>query len=121
VAPVQSRLGRQIGDPIDAWCLLALVILRHVPYREQFRCTGTEQQCLEPADVPVILTLGGSVEAFLELTHLAFDLDPAHGVPLIHRSAGRVHHCCTPTHASSIHASGLTSAYPLAFPVALAS
>jgi hypothetical protein len=57
----------------------------------------------------------------VELKHLAFDFHPAHGVPLIPRSDGRVHHVCTPTHASAIHASGLTSAYPLAFPVAFAS
>jgi hypothetical protein len=33
VYPVQPLLGRQIGDPIDPWCLLPLVILRDVPYR----------------------------------------------------------------------------------------
>jgi len=121
VHQLQPLWRRQIGDPIDAWCLLPPVILRDVPYREQFRCTGTEQQFLEPADLPVIPTLGGSVDAFLELKHLAFDFYPANGVPLIHRSDGRVHHFCTPTHASAIHASVLTSAYPLAFPVAFAS
>lgn len=30
---VQPFLGRQIGDPIDAWGSLPLVILRDVPYR----------------------------------------------------------------------------------------
>jgi hypothetical protein len=114
-------VAHQIGHPIDAWCLLPLVILRDVPYRYQFRGTGAEPPCLESADLPVIPTLGGSVAAFWELQHRAFDVDPAPGVPVLPRSDSRVHHVCTPTHTSPVPTSVLPSAYPLAFPVAFAS
>ena len=73
------------------------------------------------ADVPVITTWRGSVDALWERTYLPLNLRPADGMPLIHRAQGRAHHCCTPTRPSPFHTSGLTSAYPLAFPVALAS
>jgi hypothetical protein len=118
---VQPLLGRQLGHPIDAWCLLPLVILRDVPYRYQFRGTGAAPPCLESAALPVIPTLGGSVAAFWELQHRAFDVDPAPGVPVLPRSDSRVHHVCTPTHTSPVPTSVLPSAYPLAFPVAFAS
>jgi hypothetical protein len=76
---------------------------------------GTEQEVLQPADLPVITTLRGSVDALLELKYLPLNLRPADGIPLIHRSQCRAHHFCTPTRPSTFHTSVLTSAYPLAF------
>jgi len=132
VAPWQGRARRAkpapraellapVGDPSDAWGLLAGVLLRHLPHRSPGRRTGTKPPVWAPADLPVSLTRSGAVEAVGERPHLAFELDPAPGVPVRQRRVGRVPPVCTPPHASARPASGLTSAEPRAFPVTLAS
>jgi hypothetical protein len=126
--PVELEVLYQ-GPPLR-WCerreaihargLLAPVVLGHPSYRKELGIVGTSEEFLQPADLSVITTLCGSIDALVERTYLPLNLRPADGMPLIHRLACRAHHLCTPTSPSIFHTSGLTSAYPRAFPVALA-
>ena len=80
-----------------------------------------EQEALELANCADIVTTRGSVNALLQLKHLPLDAGPGERVPSIHRSRDRVHSVSTATWAFTIHGAGSPSAYPLAFPEALAS
>jgi hypothetical protein len=80
-----------------------------------------EQEALELANCADIVTTSGSVNALLQLKHLPLDTGPGERVPSIHRSGDRVHSVSTATYAFTIHGAGSPSAYPLAFPRALAS
>jgi hypothetical protein len=114
----QWREGR---EAIDARCLLAPVVWRDLPYRSSCGMMGPEQALLKPADVPVITTWRGAVEALVERTHLPLNLRPADGMPWIHGAQCRAHHVCTPPRPLTFHTSGRTSAYPRALLVALAA
>jgi hypothetical protein len=105
---------------IDARRALASVGLGDLPDRYQFRGARTPQKFLEPADLLGSTTLCGSGNALLELKDHSLDFCPANRLPWIHR-ARRVHHVFTPTHPFTFHTPVLTSAYPAAFPKALAS
>ena len=112
------RAGR---EAVDARGLLAPGVWRDLSYRSSLGRMGTEPAGLKPADVPVIPTWRGSVAALWARHYLPLDRRPADSMPVIHRSQCRAHHVCTPTRPSPVHMSGLTSADPRAFLVALAS
>jgi hypothetical protein len=80
-----------------------------------------QQEALELANCADIVTTGGSVNALLQLKHRPLDAGPGERVPSIHRSRDRVHSVSTAICAFTIHGAGSPSAYPLAFPEALAS
>lgn len=82
---------------------------------------GTSQEFLESADLAVLPPWRGSGDALVELNYCPLNLRLADGMPLRHRSPGRAHHFCTPTRPSPFYTSGLTSAYPPAFLVAVAA
>lgn len=67
-----------------------------------------------------IATTAGLVNTFLELEHPSFNRFPGQGIPFIHRVLARVYDLFTLTHVLTFHAIVPTSAYPLAFPTALA-
>jgi hypothetical protein len=117
----QACLWREGREAIDARCLLASVVWRDLPYRSSCGMMGPEQALLKPADVPVITTWRGAVEALVARTHLPLKLRPADGMPWIHRAQCRAHHVCTPPRPLTFHTSGRTSAYPRALLVALAA
>ena len=79
------------------------------------------QQALEPANCADITTTRGLVDALLQLEHVPLDAFPGDGVPSIHRSADRGHSVLTATRTFTVHVAVPPSAYPLAFPRALAS
>jgi hypothetical protein len=106
---------------IDARRTFASVVLGDLPDSYQFRGARTPEKFLEPANVLGSTTLCGSVNALLALKDHALDCCPANRLPLLHRALGRVHHVYTPTHPFTFHTPVLTSAYPSAFPKALAS
>jgi hypothetical protein len=108
-------------EAIDARGLLAPVVWCDLPYRSSCGMMGPEQVLLKPADVPVITTWRGAVEALVARTHLPLKLRPADGMPWIHRAQCRAHHVCTPPRPLTFHTSGRTSAYPRALLVALAA
>lgn len=120
-SPVKSVRWREGRPTLDAWCLLAWVVVGPLPYRSSLGIMGTAQACLESADLPGITTWRGAVDALLELQYLPRKRRPAAGLPLLHRSACRAHHLGTPTRPSPVHTSGRTSAYPPAFLVAFAA
>src|SRR3712207_834963 len=67
-----------------------------------------------------VATIRGLVDALLELEDPPLDVFPAEVFPFIHRLKGRAHNMFTPTCASTIELVVPTSAYPEAFPQALA-
>ena len=118
-----QSLGWREGCPsVNPRRLLALVILRDPTYCSQFCRPGGHQQSLERADSSNIATTFGSVNALVELKHHSLNLLPRESVPSIHRlSRNRVHSFLAPPCTFTLQAIVLTSAYPLAFPEALAS
>src|SRR3954463_1524432 len=67
-----------------------------------------------------VTTTRGLEDALLELEGPTLDLFPAEVLPFIHRLSGRAHNMFTPTCASTFDHVVPTSAYPQAFPEALA-
>jgi hypothetical protein len=67
-----------------------------------------------------ITTTRGLVDALLKLEHAPLDVLPEDRVPSIHRYY-RVHSVFTSTRTSTVHVAVSPSAYPGAFPRALAS
>src|SRR5713101_5018615 len=117
-----QSLGWREGLPaVNPSRLLALVILRDPTYCYQLSGPGCHQQSLARADSSDLTTTLGSVHALLALQHHACDFLPRERVPSIHRlSSNRVHSVLAPTCPFTFQAIVLTSAYPLAFPEALA-
>lgn len=118
-----QSLGWREGFPsVNPSRLLALVILRDPTYGSPFCGPGGHPQSLERADSSHLATTLGSVNALLALQHHSFDFLPRERVPSIHRlSFNRVHSVLAPRCPFTFQAIVLTSAYPLAFPEALAS
>ena len=112
---------RERREAIPARGLLAPVVLGPLSHRQERGRVGTSAAGLPPADLAVIPTRRGSLDALLELTPLPRTRRPTDGMPWRHRLARRAHHCSTPTHPAGFPTSGRTSADPLAFPVALAA
>jgi hypothetical protein len=100
---------------------MTTIILRDAADRQEPGGPGMEQEALEFAYCADIVTTAGSVHALLQLEHLPLDTAPGERVPSIHRSGDRVHSLFTATCAFTIHGAGSPSAYPLAFPEAVAS
>jgi hypothetical protein len=73
-------------------------------------------------DCADIVTTRGSVDAFLQLEDSPLDLLPGERLPSIHQCRCRCgHSVSTATHPSTFHVTGAPSAYPGAFPRALAA
>ena len=100
---------------------MTLIVLCDVADRQESGGPGVKQEALELAYCADIMTTSGSVNALLQLKHLPLDTGPGECVPSIHRSRDRVHSVSTATCAFTFHGTGSLSAYPLAFPEALAS
>ncbi len=66
-------------------------------------------------------TTGGLVNALLQLEHIPLYTSPRNRVPSIHRSCDRGHSLLTATRTFTVHVAVPPSAYPPAFPGALAS
>ena len=97
------------------------VVLRYPSGREEFGVPGLHQESLERVYCLDVAMTTGSVDALLELEDRPFDFVPRDILPCIHRTSCRVHAVCTPTGPSTFHTTGRPSAYPRAFPAALAS
>src|SRR5215831_13619507 len=96
------------------------VVLGHPTGGPKLGVPGGDQESLELTNCGPIATTTGSVDALLELEDRPFDSPPWDVWPCIHRRGLRVHAVWTPLGPSTIHTTGLTSAYPRAFPEALA-
>ena len=79
----ESLLGRDGFYSIYPSSILALVVLRHPPYREKAGCSGFRQQLLKFVDGLGIATLTGSKDALLESVHMLFDLAPGQRAPTL--------------------------------------
>jgi hypothetical protein len=113
--------GRARREALHARGLLAPVVWGHLSHRKALGIVRTSEALLQPADLAVIPTLCGSIDALLERPDLPLNLRPADGMPVLHRRAGRAQHLSTPTHPAIFHTSGRTAADPRACPVALAA
>jgi hypothetical protein len=113
-------------DSIHSCGLLALVVLCHATYREHSGGSGFHQQFLEFVDCSVIATLFSLKDALLYPVHMLLKLAPGQRAPtLTLRIKGLLDpgclRFCHTTCASFFHMIVPTSAYPTAFPLALAS
>ncbi|SRR6266702_1393689 len=109
-------------------CFLALIVLRHPTDCEHSGCSGFHQEFLKCVDCSVIATLFSLKDALLYAVHMLLKLTPGHLAPTLTLRLRR----CFPlapgclrfwhtTCASFFHVIVPTSAYPAAFPLALAS
>lgn len=79
------------------------------------------EQSLESVYLPSIVLQGGLIDALLELKDTPLDLLPRNVLPFIHRGLSRGHDMLALTRSSIFHVLVSPSAYPAAFPQALAS
>ncbi len=101
----QSTFGWDRFYPVNARCFLALVFLCHSSHCEQPRRLGLHQQLLKFVNCSAIVTLIGSVYAFLNAVHMLLELAPGQLAPSL---TGRVNRflavlpcfpLCHPTHS----------------------
>jgi hypothetical protein len=116
----QALRGCEGVHAVHACCPSPWIVLGHPPYAQELRGPGMPHQALEPADWADIATTGGLVHALLPRKHVPVETGPWERVPSIHRSGDRVHSVYTATRPCTVHVVGSPSAYPLAFPGALA-
>jgi hypothetical protein len=81
----ESLLRRDGFHPVYPGSILALVILRHLPYCEKAGCSGFRQQLLKLVDGLSIAMLTGSKDALLESVHMLLELAPGQLAPTLTR------------------------------------
>ena len=111
--------------PIDSGGVFALVVLRDPPHSKKSCSSGFHQQLLQFVDGLDIAMLTGLKDAFLYAIDMLLELAPGQFVPSFTRRVKRllVSGCLRvgyTTHTSFFPVIVPTSAYPLAFPEALA-
>jgi hypothetical protein len=80
-----SLLRRDGFHSVYPGSILALVILRHPPYREKAGCSGFHQQLLKLVGGLGIAMLTGSKDALLESVHMLLELTPGQLAPTLTR------------------------------------
>ncbi len=109
-------------DPVDARGLAPLVVLGDAPDGEHPRGAGLEEEPLEAVDCLGIATLLGSVDALLQAVHMPLQRAPGGLRPVFAARRRRARlRCSHATRAPTLYTTVPTSAYPAAFPPALAS
>src|SRR5262249_39135078 len=108
-------------SPLNARRVLALVVLGDATDGEQCRSPRLQEEVLESVDSTDISRVRGFVDPPFELEHRHLQRAPGELVPVIRRRCRRAHDVCTLLGSSPCHATARLSAYPLAFPEALAS
>ena len=106
---------------VDARSTFALVILRHLAYREGTGSLGFHQQPLKVVSRFVIPTKGGLIDPLLQSVHAPFQLPPGGAYPVLDWLLRHRFRFFPVTHGSILHPTVPTLAYPLAFPEAFAS
>jgi len=81
----ESLLGRDGFHPVYPSSILALVVLRYLPYREKAGGSGFRQQLLKFVDGLGIAMLTGSKDALLESVHMLLELAPGQLAPTLTR------------------------------------
>jgi len=124
----QSLLGRHGFDSIYPCRSLALVVLRHPTDGEHPGCSGLHQKFLQFVNCSAIATLFSLKDALLYAVRMLLKLAPGQLAPTltlrIRKRLSLLAGClrlCHTTCASFFHVIVPTSAYPAAFPLALAS
>ena len=81
----KSLLRWDSFDSIYPGSILALVLLRHLAYREKACCSGFREQLLKFVDGLRIAMLTGSKDALLESVHMLLQRAPGQRVPTLTR------------------------------------
>jgi hypothetical protein len=112
--------GRERLDPIDPSGPFPAVVLGHPSGSQKRRGPRGDEASLALTHGGTVPTTTGAVEALLAREDRPCDATPWDGVPCLHRREVRVHAVWTPLGPSPIQTPGRTSAYPRAFPEAVA-
>src|SRR5207247_9556446 len=107
--------------PVYGRLVLALVVLCDATDCEQFRSPRLQEEVLESVDSTDISRVRGFVDPPFELKHRYLQLAPGELVPFIRSRCRLAHDVFTLLGSSPCHSTARLSAYPPAFPEALAS
>jgi hypothetical protein len=123
----KSLLGLNGFNSIYPCRFLAVIVLRHPTHGEYSGCSGLYQQLLQCVNCSMVATLFSSKDALLYAVHMLLELAPGQRAPaLTLRISARFSllpgclRFCHTTCASFFQIIVPTSAYPTAFPLALA-
>src|SRR5215467_486406 len=108
-------------SPLNARRVLALVVLGDATDCEQLRSPRLQEEVLESVDSADISRVRGFVDPPFELEHRHRQLAPGELVPFIRSRCQLAHDVFTLLGSSPCRSTARLSAYPLAFPEALAS
>jgi hypothetical protein len=116
-----ALVGCERFDSVNPRGVLALVVLGDATDCEQFRSPRLQEEFLESVDSADISRLRGFVDPPFELKHRYLPLAPGELVPCIRRRCRLAHDVFTLLGSSPCRSTARLSAYPPAFPAALAS